>query len=380
MSLYEGEVRGLIAEARRAVVAHQPGILAQQDQIEIVIVIVVDPDRLLIMAGGQLGGMLLKLSLLVDVHRRAGFGENAQIRQAIVVEIAGGDGDDVFQAFEAAGRNGRRSVFQEHNAARRPCQRVGLAIAIEIERQNSRAFRIELGGHGDIAEFQLRRILIGRLRFDGLVDLRVEAPLHILGDSRPFGALLGSLKQLQLAGAVFRAARLAVGVVKLEMRSGQARIEPGRNLEFRERGLEFVADFVCRTQVVVGFRFIWRKPGHLLELRDGLVVGRFFLVDDPQIEPGVRNLRILFLRLLDFSGAFFGFPRAQQSQPVIQPLTRRVRRKLQAFLEFVHSLHLRRWILVESFPQISMPPQFVFFDARGVRPRQQHGKHERCTA
>ena len=53
MSLYEGEVRGLIAEARRAVVAHQPGILAQQDQIEIVIVIVVDPDRLFVTAGRQ---------------------------------------------------------------------------------------------------------------------------------------------------------------------------------------------------------------------------------------------------------------------------------------------------------------------------------------
>ena len=109
--------------------------------------------------------------------------------------------------------------------------------------------------------------------------------------------------------AVFGAAGLAIGVVELEMRTGQVGVELRGDFEFLERGLELSVQLVEHRQVVVGHGLVGHQLRHPLELRDGLIVLGVLLVDDPQVEPGMGNLRVLFLRLLELGDAFFGLRR-----------------------------------------------------------------------
>ena len=54
-----------------------------------------------------------------------------------------------------------------------------------------------------------------------------------------------------------------------------------------------------------------------LKLRNGFFVLGVFLKCDPQIKPGVRNLRILLLRLLQFRNSLRSLRRVNQRQTIV---------------------------------------------------------------
>ncbi len=62
----EGEIRGAVFEAGFALIAHQRGLVAEKDQVEIVVVIVIDPDGALrICAAGEIASKGSKWPLLL---------------------------------------------------------------------------------------------------------------------------------------------------------------------------------------------------------------------------------------------------------------------------------------------------------------------------
>src|SRR5260221_6756929 len=88
MTLNERKLSRLVGETSCALVANESGFLPQQQQIEIAIVVVIEPHRLFIGSSGQLRRMLLENAAAIVIERRAGIGQHTKIRQSIVVEIA----------------------------------------------------------------------------------------------------------------------------------------------------------------------------------------------------------------------------------------------------------------------------------------------------
>jgi len=130
-------------------------------------------------------------------------------------------------------------------------------------------------------------------------------------------------------------------------------------------------------------RLIGHEPEHPLQLPDGLVVLRLPLVGDPQIEPCVRDARILLLRAFEFRQAALELARANQGQAVVDAFGRRIRRQRQRALELAHRLVLRGRVLVERLAQIAMVPDPLLHRRLGGRDRarnQSEKRHEQHAA
>ena len=227
MTLHEWKIGRLVAESRRAVVAKQLRIFAEQHQIEIVVVIVVDPDRLLEPSLRQLRlGLSETCPCLLTYSAAPGFGDDAQIRQPVIVEVAGGDRTRRPSALRGHFRQRDRVPFL--SSATPPADQAstsGFPSPSKSSASIPAPFGSSFARDCHVAKFQLGRGLIRGLGLDGLVDLRKEAPLQVFRDRRALGALLDFLKGLQFARRVIGAASAAIRVVKLKMRSGQVGIE-----------------------------------------------------------------------------------------------------------------------------------------------------------
>ena len=77
MTLYERKIRCLVAEAGWPVIAREDRFRAQKQEIEIAVVVVVDPNGLFVGASYQLRRALLKNSLVVVVEQDAAIREDA---------------------------------------------------------------------------------------------------------------------------------------------------------------------------------------------------------------------------------------------------------------------------------------------------------------
>ena len=100
MGFHEGEVGGAILEAGLALIAYQGGLIAEKKQVEIVVVIVIDPDRLLEFSLGKRSFEWLEVAFVIAIELGAGRGEDAEVVHTIVIEIAGGDRDGARNSFE----------------------------------------------------------------------------------------------------------------------------------------------------------------------------------------------------------------------------------------------------------------------------------------
>ncbi len=140
--LDEREVGSAVGKSGRAFIAIQRRSCAQQDQVEIVIVIVIHPHGALETLLGKVGIDAAEMAFGVGEEQRAGLGDDAEVHEAIVVEIAGRGRDDAGQARESGIRDGGAAVAIERDAARRPCQQIGAALAggIDGEKPGGRAF------------------------------------------------------------------------------------------------------------------------------------------------------------------------------------------------------------------------------------------------
>src|SRR5262249_30813300 len=113
------------------------------------------------------------------------------------------------------------------------------------------------------------------------------------------------------------------------------------------------------AEIEVRDRLVGHERDQALEFDNGLRILRVLLVGDAEVEPGMRNLRVLALRALELRNPLFRSTRFQQRQAVVDPLARRLRREIERLLEFVNGELLRRWILVEGLAEITMMPERV---------------------
>ncbi len=101
------------------------------------------------------------------------------------------------------------------------------------------------------------------------------------------------------------------------------------------------------------------KPDRLFQFQDGFFVIACILVDDAEIEPGVRNSGVLLLRLQELRAALLRLPRAQERQTVVDAIHHRIRRKLERGLFLIGSLNVRVRVFVERFAQVSVFPKLL---------------------
>ena len=353
----EREFGRLVGESGGALVANERGLLPQQQQVEIAIVVVIDPQSFFILSCRQLRGMLLENAVAIVIERRAGICEHTKVGQAIVVEVSGRDGLDVFQSIEAALGDWRLAALVNPYALRRPRDQIRSAVAIEIHNREARRRRVEVTRQLAIGKLQRRWRSTGRLRLDRFIDLGVVAPLHVLGHSGAGLAFLDLLKNFQLIRSLFTAARLPILIEELEVRTSQVGIQLGRNLQLLEPFAGLACQLVQHTEVVVRHRLVGHQFGHLLKLLDGVLVVAVFLVDNSQVEPGVWNFWVLLLGFEQLSHAVLGLAGAQQGDAIVHPLTRGIGRHIERFLEFNDGFLLRCGVLVEGFAEIAMAPK-----------------------
>ena len=352
-SSHEGKTLGFVAETGVAVVAQQTAIVADQKKVLVVIVVEIQPNGLPERAAGQVG-LLLEAPLHVAVERRALLGDDAQIGQAVVIKIAGRYEDHVAQPFEARIRGRRPAIAEKRHPARRPRNQAG-AGAIQVQNGEAGGSLVESAGDllRAVDRWRKRR---GRRLVDGIVDFRVDAPLQVFRNGRAFLFLLYVLKNGQLRGAL-RAIGLAVETVKLEVRARQTRIEVARLFKLPNGGIHLLLGFVQRAELIVRCRLVRRQAQHLLKLRLRLVEIPHPLVSDAQVEPGVRQLGVLLLHLLQLRHAILHVAGAQQRQTVVQTLASRIRRQGQRLPELFHGLLRHGGVLIEGLSQIAVLPQ-----------------------
>src|SRR5579872_3871977 len=96
----ERKISGAVRESSRTLIAHEGRFFSEQDEIEIVIVIVVDPNGPIEPALRKARLITLESPFYIPVEQRAGLRQNAQIHQAIVVEVALSHIEDARQLVE----------------------------------------------------------------------------------------------------------------------------------------------------------------------------------------------------------------------------------------------------------------------------------------
>ena len=110
------------------------------------------------------------------------------------------------------------------------------------------------------------------------------------------------------------------------MRSGETRTEIARGLELLDGRRVVFLHLIEAAELVMRHRLGGHELHHLLELLDGFLGLVLFLIKDAEIEPGVRQLGIFLLHFQQFGHARFVLALAEQCQPVVQSVARRLRR------------------------------------------------------
>jgi len=109
------------------------------------------------------------------------------------------------------------------------------------------------------------------------------------------------------------------------VRRRQARIQTPRCFELFDRGGRIAFQLVQRSQLIPRDGLFRDQARHLFHLDECAVEIALPLIRDPEIEPRVRQLRVLLLDLLQFRASGRDIARAQQRQAVVQPLPCRTR-------------------------------------------------------
>ena len=265
MAGLEGEVRGAVGETGGAFIAQERGGVAEEHEVEVVIVVVIDPGGALEAALRQMGVLANEVAFGVAIEQRAGVGEDAEIHQAVVVEIAGGDGEGADEIFEAG-------LFDE----------IG-AVAVQRDRGGGPNQQIGLARAGGIDEGHAGRLRIGRLDWRGagrcgsaggrggrVVDFGVVAPFDIFGDGGAFGLLLETLELGERLGGFGGLAGLAIEIVKLKAGRGQEGIEGGGFFELGAGIGGAILQAVERAELVMRNGFVGDERDEALKLPDGL--------------------------------------------------------------------------------------------------------------
>ena len=214
---------GFIAESRRSVVAQQDRLFAQQKKIQIVIVIVIDPNRFGIVPVSDRNRGLLELTLAIDPQFRTRFRDDGQVRQTVIIKVRGGHGNDILNAIQSA-VNGRYAAVAEYLHARiRPGHNLRGAVAINIGSNQTciRGFKPVT----QLASRQFHRLGHRQVGSTGgvcyIIDFRKETPLQIFRNRGTGLTLLDFLKNRLFTSGISGASGRPVSVKKLEVWSRQ---------------------------------------------------------------------------------------------------------------------------------------------------------------
>ncbi len=112
-------------------------------EVEIVIVIVIEPHGRVESAGGQVRFLTDEFSARVAIQLRTGGRQNAEVHQPVVVEVAGRNGDRTRDAFKAGRGRELLPAQIELDAARRPHQQISLADAGGIDQRQASRGRVD---------------------------------------------------------------------------------------------------------------------------------------------------------------------------------------------------------------------------------------------
>src|SRR5262249_24324011 len=93
-TVHKGKVRGFITESRMAIISQQRGIRTEKHQVQVVIVVVIDPDGSGEAPLGHLQKALLENAFPVLIECGPVFGDDCKVREAIIVEVTGSDEQD----------------------------------------------------------------------------------------------------------------------------------------------------------------------------------------------------------------------------------------------------------------------------------------------
>src|SRR4051794_2876314 len=102
-------------------------------------------------------------------------------------------------------------------------------------------------------------------------------------------------------------------------------------------------------------RVIRNQGRETLQLGDGLLRLARFFVHDPEIEPGMRQLRILLLDSNKFRRSLGSLAGTKQREPVVETLSRGVRGNGQSLAKLSDRLFLSRRVFIECFAQVAVP-------------------------
>jgi hypothetical protein len=106
------------------------------------------------------------------------------------------------------------------------------------------------------------------------------------------------------------------------MRTGEVGVQLRGELELDDGRVALAGDLIEVAQVVMRDWLVGDELHHLLELLDGALVLRVLLEGDPEVEPGVRDRRILLLRALELGDPLLRAAGSQQREAVVHALAR----------------------------------------------------------
>ena len=208
----EWELGGRVGKRTVSVVAQERRLFAEEQQVKIVIVVVIDPDGFGVSGGGKGSRKLGVFAVSFSVESGPGGCEYTKI-------VAGrGQTGYVLDLFQTAEE--KDIVVKLLDAFGIPGEQVraGGGDSGDVPRQDfAGKAGIGNGGAGAI---------------DAVIDFGIFAGFHVLRDGGAHLAFLDLLESGKLLGGIGGTVGLAVGIVELEMRGGQIRVKPGGDFKF----------------------------------------------------------------------------------------------------------------------------------------------------
>ena len=129
-ALHKRKILGPIGPSRRSLIAQQHGLRPQQDEIEIVIVIVVDPYGGFEAPGGKFRRLPDEFAARVSIQHRTGRRQHAEIHVTVVVEVARKRRRSHRSApSRPVSAAGMLPLEEQTDSLRRPHEKIGLAAA-----------------------------------------------------------------------------------------------------------------------------------------------------------------------------------------------------------------------------------------------------------
>jgi len=333
-ALDEGEVCGAVGEAGFALIADQCGTVAEQDEIEIVVVIVIEPDGSVEAVLGEIGFEGFETASDIAVEERAGFGEDAEVHETVVIEIAGCDLDYVLEGGQAGIGSEVGAFAIEGGSFGGPDEEIDLTFAGGVDGDEGGGFGIDCSGEDVVFVDRIRLRRCGRGGTRRIVDLGIIAPVDIFGDGGAFLLLLELLKGLKFASGVGGAAERAIEVEELEVGSGEEGVESDGFFKLRG-GFGVVALLLEEgSELIVRDGFFGREFEHAFELRDGEFSFAAFAVPDAEVEPGVGEFGVALLDGFEEGDGLIGFAGVEEREGVVELFAGRVGGEVEGLLEF----------------------------------------------